>query len=58
LSEERALDAALFVATPRSIDKVLVAGRSIVVDGVHLRYDTARRGFERALSDMAFEASL
>lgn len=58
LSEERALDAALFVATPRSIDKVLVAGRPIVVDGVHLGYDAARRGFERALGDMAREASL
>ncbi len=58
LSDDLALDAALFGATPRAVDKVLVAGLPIVAGGVHLRYDAARHGFERALTAMAREASL
>lgn len=42
-------DAVIFGATPRAIREVTVEGRVIVENGVHVAYDNARVGYERAL---------
>lgn len=42
-------DAVIFGATPRAVDRVIVAGRPIVEDGMHIRYEEALRGFEATL---------
>jgi formiminoglutamate deiminase len=45
-------DAVVFGATPRAVDRVIVVGKEIVRDGVHVRYAEALAGFRRALSHL------
>lgn len=45
-------DAIVFGATPRAVDRVIVAGREIVCGGVHVRYAEALAGFVRAMKKL------
>jgi cytosine/adenosine deaminase-related metal-dependent hydrolase len=42
-------DAVIFGATPRTVAKVVVNDRTIVQDGIHLRYDEAFQAYEKTL---------
>jgi formiminoglutamate deiminase len=45
-------DAVVFGATPRAVERVIVAGRTIVDQGEHARYGEALAGFERAMAQL------
>ena len=46
-------DAAIFGATPRAVDKVVIAGETIVKDGVHVCYEEACRGYRETLRKLS-----
>lgn len=46
-------DAIIFGATPRAVDKVTVAGKRIVQEGVHQQYEAALLGYQRTLKKLA-----
>jgi formiminoglutamate deiminase len=48
-NDDALADAIIFGATPRAVDKVVVAGQTIVEGGVHARYNEAYRGYEVTL---------
>ncbi|MEZ4867589.1 MAG: formimidoylglutamate deiminase [Caldilineaceae bacterium] len=49
IDPEHAVDAILFAAGPRAVDRVDVAGRTIVEDGRHLHYDAALHDYQATL---------
>ncbi|MCZ6594469.1 MAG: hypothetical protein O6943_06080, partial [Bacteroidetes bacterium] len=55
--DELLADAVIFGATPRAVDKVIIAGETVVKDGVHVCYEEACRGYRESLvSDKLFSA--
>lgn len=46
---EALVDGIVFGASPRVIERVVVAGQTVVEDGKHLRLDEAARGYEQTL---------
>lgn len=42
-------DAVIFAATPRAVDEVVIAGKTVVKDSVHVRCEEALRGYEECL---------
>lgn len=48
-SSDLLADAVIFSATPRAVDEVVVAGKSVVRDGVHVQYEEALQGYEEGL---------
>lgn len=42
-------DAVIFAGTPRAVDKVVVGGKTIVSDGLHIKYDEACKGYEKSM---------
>ncbi len=47
--DELLADAVIFAATPRAVDKVIIAGETVVKDGVHVCYEEACRGYRETL---------
>ncbi|MCH8957644.1 amidohydrolase family protein [candidate division KSB1 bacterium] len=51
--DELLADAVIFGATPRAVDKVIIAGETVVKDGVHVCYEEACRGYRESLGELA-----
>ena len=51
--DELLADAVIFAATPRAVDKVIIAGETVVKDGVHVCYEEACRGYRESLGELA-----
>lgn len=54
LNEELLIDGLIFAATPRAVDEVTIAGREVVIEGTHIHYEEARRGYEMTLRKLGF----
>lgn len=45
-------DAVIFGGTPRAVDDVVIAGKTVVKDGVHVRYEEARKAYRETLKKL------
>jgi cytosine/adenosine deaminase-related metal-dependent hydrolase len=51
-SDDLLIDAVMFGANARAVDKVIVGGATIVEGGRHIKYDEALRGYKASLRRM------
>ena len=51
-NQELLSDAVIFGATPRAVDEVVIAGKVIVKNGVHVNYDEAYQGYLKTLDNL------
>lgn len=49
VSDDLLMDVVIFGATPRAVDEVVISGRTVVKDGLHVHYEAAYRGYEMTL---------
>ena len=45
-------DAVIFGGTPRAVDDVVIAGKTVVKNGVHVRYEEARKAYRETLKKL------